>query len=90
MELSGAINLTAPEPVRQKEFARILGDVISRPTIIPLPAPILRLALGQMADEALLASSRVLPGRLSESGFEFLHPSLEKALSYVLGRGISS
>ena len=90
VELSGAINLTAPEPVRQKEFARILGDVISRSTIIPLPAPILRLALGQMADEALLASSRVLPGRLSESGFEFLHPSLEKALSYVLGRGISS
>lgn len=87
-ELRGPINLTAPEPVRQKVFARILGDVISRPAIIPMPAPILRLVFGQMADEALLASSRVLPERLTRVGYEFLHPSLEKALSYVLGKGI--
>lgn len=84
--LSGPVNLTAPRPERQRDFARILGEVINRPTGLPAPATVLRLALGQMADEVLLASSRVHPDRLLQSGYDFMHPSLENALRHVLGK----
>ena len=85
-DLRGALNLVAPYPVQQLEFAETLGDVLRRPTVLPLPAWPLRAVLGQMADEALLASQRVMPRALIDSGFRYLHPSLEKAFRHVLGR----
>ncbi|GAB5561464.1 MAG: TIGR01777 family oxidoreductase [Synoicihabitans sp.] len=84
--IEGPINVTAPNPVRQAEFAQTLAGVLSRPSFLPAPAPLLRLALGQMSDETLLASSRVSPAVLEEISYKFLHPSLEKALRHVLGR----
>lgn len=84
--LRGPVNLTAPTPVTNAQFTRTLGEVIGRPTIIPAPAIALRLALGDMADELLLASTRVIPERLRESGYQFRHPDLEQALRHVLGR----
>lgn len=84
--ISGPVNLVAPEPVRQRDFATILGRVLNRPAVIPTPAFAVKLAFGQMADEALLASTRVQPAVLQAQSFEFLHPSLENALRHVLGR----
>ncbi len=82
--LSGPVNVTAPEPLRNRDFTRTLGRVLSRPTLLPVPSAALRLVLGEMADSTLLASTRVLPGRLLESGYRFTHPDLETALRHVL------
>ena len=85
--LSGPVNAVAPSPVRNAEFARILGRILSRPSFLPVPAWMLRLMLGEMADELLLASARVEPAKLVASGFKFRHPDPEGALRHALGRG---
>lgn len=87
-QFEGPLNFTAPGTVTQLEFARILAGVLSRPAVFPAPAPLLRPALGQMAAETLLASSRIAPGGLNRLSFKFLHPSLEKALRHVLGKPV--
>jgi hypothetical protein len=84
--LEGPFNLVAPEPVTNREFTRTLGRVLGRPTVAPVPAFALRLALGEMADATLLASTRVRPRRLQETGYVFRLPTLESALRHVLGR----
>jgi uncharacterized protein (TIGR01777 family) len=82
--LAGPVNFTAPNPVTNMEFTRALARRLHRPAIFPVPAFALRIALGQMADEALLASARVLPARLAEAGFQFQHPTVEDALAAAL------
>jgi NAD dependent epimerase/dehydratase family enzyme len=82
----GPVNVTAPEPVTNADFTATLGRVLGRPTILPVPAVALRLLLGEMADELLLASARALPIRLQQSGYVFRHPTLEMALRHLLGR----
>jgi uncharacterized protein len=84
--LSGAVNVTVPDPPTNEEYTKTLGYVLGRPTVFPLPAPAARLALGQVADELLLASQRVEPARLRESGYSYLYPELEGALRYLLER----
>jgi uncharacterized protein (TIGR01777 family) len=84
--LLGPVNVTAPEPVRNRDFTRVLGRVLSRPAPFPVPSVALRLALGEMADGTLLSSARVLPRRLLAAAFRFTHPDLESALRHVLGR----
>lgn len=85
-DLEGAFNLVAPEPATNRDFTRTLGRVLRRPTVAPLPAFALRAALGEMAEATLLASTRVRPRRLEESGFAYRFPTLEGALRHVLGR----
>jgi uncharacterized protein (TIGR01777 family) len=80
----GAVNAAAPGAVTHREFARNLGRVLGRPAFMRVPAVVLRIILGEMADEALLASTRVEPRRLLESGFTFRYPELEPALRHVL------
>jgi uncharacterized protein (TIGR01777 family) len=82
--LSGPVNVVAPGPVSQREFARALGHALGRPAILPLPAFVVRAVLGRLGEEALLAGSFVVPKRLSESGFQFSHPSLDRALEHLL------
>ncbi len=82
--LTGAVNAVAPGPVTNLEFTRTLGRVLSRPTILPLPAFAARLMLGEMAQELLLASARVVPDKLIAAGYRFQHSSLEAALRSVL------
>ena len=83
--ISGPVNTVAPKPVTNLEFTKTLGDVISRPTIFPIPAFGLRLLFGrEMADETLLSSARVEPRRLAESGYSFKYPTLEGALRSVM------
>lgn len=84
--LSGPVNAVAPDAVTNREFTKTLGKVLSRPTVVPLPALAAKLALGEMAEELLLASARVEPGKLRESGYEFRHARLEDALRFLLGR----
>jgi uncharacterized protein len=88
--LRGPLNVTAPDPVTNRDFTRTLGRVLQRPTPFTVPAAALRLALGEMAEETLLASARVLPARLLQSGYEFRHPDLEGALRHVLGKNSGS
>ena len=84
--LSGPVNAVAPNPVTNGEFTKTLGRVLNRPTMVPMPAFAARLALGEMADELLLASTRVEPKELCGSGYEFRQPTLESALRHLLGR----
>ena len=82
--LSGPINLVAPQPVTSAGFARALGRALHRPSILPAPAFALRLAFGEMAEEALLSGAKVLPKRLLDAGFIFRHPSIDEALREAL------
>ena len=82
--LAGPVNLTAPNPVTNAQLTRSLARALRRPAILPPPAFALRLALGPMADEALLASARVFPSRLLTSGFRFEHPTVAQALAAAL------
>ncbi len=82
--ISGAYNVVSPEPVTNADFTRDLGRAVHRPAVIPAPAFALRLVFGQMADEALLASTRAIPKRLPAAGFQFQHPSLPEALAWAL------
>jgi len=84
--LAGPVNAVAPAPVTNREFTKTLGRVLGRPTLLPAPAFALRLAFGEMADAAVLASARVRPERLLRSGYRFLFPDLEAALRHVLGQ----
>jgi hypothetical protein len=84
--LRGPVNVVAPNPVTNLEFTRTLGQVLSRPTLFPVPAFAARLVLGEMADALLLASARVEPARLLATGFRFRFPELEGALRHLLGK----
>ncbi len=84
-ELAGPVNGVAPEPATNKEFTKTLGKVLHRPTLIPMPAFVARLALGEMATDLLLASTRALPEKLTQTGYQFRFPTLEGALRHELG-----
>lgn len=82
----GPLNACAPGPVTNADFTRILGFVLRRPVVFPVPALALRLAFGRMAEETLLASTRAVPRALAASGFRFGQPGLEAALRHELAR----
>jgi uncharacterized protein (TIGR01777 family) len=84
-ELSGPVNLAAPNPVTNREFAKTLGRVLRRPAVLPTPLLPLRLAFGsEFVEEVLLASARVFPASLLASGYRFRFSELEPALSHLL------
>jgi uncharacterized protein (TIGR01777 family) len=82
--VSGPVNVVSPNPVTNEEFTKTLGHVLNRPTALAMPAFAARLAFGEMADEMLLVSQRVMPKRLSSAGFQFKYPELESALRHYL------
>jgi uncharacterized protein (TIGR01777 family) len=84
--LSGPVNAVAPNPVTNREFTRALGRALSRPAFFFMPAFAARIALGEMADELLLASARVMPAALLGSEFSFRFKQIEAALAHALGR----
>jgi uncharacterized protein (TIGR01777 family) len=85
--VSGPLNMTAPEPVRNDEFTESLGRALNRPALLPVPRAGLALLFGgEMADSTILASQRVVPKKLAGAGFEFRHPRLEEALRAELRR----
>ncbi|WP_424860891.1 TIGR01777 family oxidoreductase [Streptomyces sp. MMS24-I29] len=81
--LSGPVNLTGPDPVTNAEVTAAMGRVLRRPTLLTAPAPALRLVLGDFAED-VLASQRVLPGRLLDSGFAFAFPGIDAAIRAAL------
>ncbi|MFI9080545.1 TIGR01777 family oxidoreductase [Streptomyces sioyaensis] len=78
-DLTGPVNLTAPEPVTNREATAVMGHVLNRPTLCTVPAPVLRAALGEFAGD-VLGSQRVVPRRLLDSGFVFRHPRIIDAI----------
>lgn len=77
----GVYNVTAPEPVRNRDFTRALGRALHRPAFLPAPAFALRLVFGEMANEVLLGGQRVVPRRAEREGFRFDHPTLDASLA---------
>ena len=88
-EISGPVNLVAPDAVTMKEFSRALGRVLRRPALMTVPAFVLRILLGEMAI-VVLTGQRAVPRKLLQAGFRFSHPSLPEALSNLLHPSISS
>ncbi len=84
--VEGPINVASPNPLTNADYTRVLGKILNRPTFLPLPAPAARLMLGEVADALLLASQRIEPAKLKESGYEFRYPELEGALRHLIGR----
>lgn len=82
--MSGPVNTVAPNPVTNREFTTALGKALSRPTLFPVPEFAMRLAFGEMADTALLASQRVEPAHLKAAGYVFKYPELKAALRHIL------
>jgi NAD dependent epimerase/dehydratase family enzyme len=78
------VNLVAPNPVTNAEFATTLGRVLTRPALVPVPSMALELMYGEMARATLLSGQRVLPKALVAAAFEFAHPTLEQALRFEL------
>jgi uncharacterized protein len=85
-EAAGPVNLTAPNPVTNAELSRVLGRVLKRPAVLPVPSAALKLLYGEMA-QIVATGQRVVPARLLELGYRFRYPELEAALRDVLGRG---
>ncbi|WP_263350071.1 TIGR01777 family oxidoreductase [Acidicapsa acidisoli] len=83
-QLSGPVNVVAPEPITNSLFTQDFAHAVHRPAVLPAPAFALRLAFGEMADAALLASTRAVPKRLLDAGFVFAHPTLSEALAAAL------
>lgn len=84
--IHGAINGTAPEPVSNISFSKSLGQVLKRPAILPMPAFVIKLLMGQMGEELLLAGKRILPTKISLSGYVFKFSYLDKALKDVINK----
>jgi uncharacterized protein (TIGR01777 family) len=83
--IRGPLNIVSPNPVTNEEFTRTLGHVLNRPTALAVPAFAARLAFGEMADEMLLSSQKVLPKKLTAAGFHFQDPELETAMRKYIG-----
>ena len=82
--IQGALNIVSPNPVTNEEFTKTLGHVLNRPTALAIPPFAARLAFGEMADEMLLASQKVIPKKLLNAGFVFKYPELEPTLKHLL------
>ena len=85
-ELSGPVNVVAPNPVQNAVFARSLGRVLRRPALVPFPAPAIGLCFGEMGRDLLLGGQRVVPRKLMELGFSFAHPTIDDGLRFELGK----
>jgi hypothetical protein len=86
--LSGPVNLSAPVPCTNLEFTKALGKLLNRPTLLPLPSFAVSLAFGEMGEEMLLGGVRCSPRKLLDSGFEFLHPTIDQALQSAINENI--
>ena len=84
--VSGPVNITAPNPITNKEFTKILGKHLHRPTIMTMPALVLRLLFAELADELLLSGQKVFPKKIEESGYSFLYPALTGAITAIVNR----
>lgn len=82
--INGPINGTAPNPVTNAEFTIALGRAVKRPTILPMPACVVKLLMGEMGEELLLAGKKVLPMKAQQAGYQFKYEYLESALADIV------
>jgi len=82
----GAVNVVLPEPVTNREFTKTLAKTLHRPALLPMPAPLIKLLLGEMGEALLLESTRVVPEKLLQAGYEFQQETLEDTFQHLLGR----
>ncbi len=82
-DLTGPVNLTGPAPVTNAEFTKTLGSVLGRPTLAAVPSFVLKLVVGEFAEEGILAGQRAMPRVLTEAGFKFTAPTLRDALEEI-------
>ena len=85
-DLEGPINVCSPNPVPNATFADVLGRLLHRPTLVPVPSLVVKTALGEMGEETLLFGQRGKPARLLRAGYSFLFEGLEESLRFELGR----
>jgi NAD dependent epimerase/dehydratase family enzyme len=83
-DVSGPVNLTGPDPVTNADFTKVLGRQVHRPTVLPVPAFALNLALGEFGRSSVAGGQRALPVRLQEAGYEFTYTDLDAALRAAL------
>lgn len=83
-EVSGPVNVVAPEPARMNDFTGALARALGRPHLLPLPEPVVRAVFGEMGEETLLASTRAVPAKLTAAGFRFLHPGIDAGVAAAL------
>ncbi|MEO7660348.1 MAG: TIGR01777 family oxidoreductase [Pyrinomonadaceae bacterium] len=83
-KIRGAVNAVSPNPVTNHDFTKTLGDVLYRPTFLPLPEFAVSMVFGEMGDALLLASTKVIPKRLQDAGFEFKFPDLKPAIEHAV------
>jgi len=83
-DITGPINGTAPNPVTNAEFTKALGSVVKRPTILPMPGFVVKLLMGQMGEELLLAGKKVIPLKAQQAGFQFKYEYVDDALSDII------
>ncbi len=88
--IQGPVNMVAPKPVKNAEFAKTLAGVLSRPAIFPMPAFVVKTIFGEMGEELLLASQKVEPGKLISSGYPFRYRELRASLEGLLKPSVSS
>ncbi|MGY1761712.1 TIGR01777 family oxidoreductase [Geodermatophilus sp. SYSU D00779] len=86
-DVSGPVNLTGPHPVPNAEFVRRLAAAVHRPAVLPVPGPVLALALGEFGRSSVLAGQRAVPAVLERAGYRWTHPDLDDALRAALQRG---
>ena len=82
--IRGAVNAVSPNPVTNHDFTKTLGDVLYRPTFLPLPEFAVSMIFGEMGDALLLASTKVLPRRLLDAGFQFKYTDLKRAIEHAV------
>jgi uncharacterized protein len=82
--IRGAVNSVSPNPVTNEEFTKTLGEVLYRPTFLPLPEFAVSMVFGEMGDALLLASTKVVPKRLEDAGFQFKYPQLKAAIEHAV------
>jgi uncharacterized protein (TIGR01777 family) len=83
-KVRGAVNSVSPNPVTNEQFTKTLGEVLYRPTFLPLPEFVVGMVFGEMGDALLLASTKVMPKRLEDAGFEFKYPDLKQAIEHAV------
>ena len=83
--ISGAVNMTSPDPLTNKDFTKSLAKALHRPAFLPVPTLLLKALPGNMAEETMLSSARVEPAKLLRAGFKFQHPTLDAALQSIIG-----
>ena len=86
-DVSGPVNLTGPHPVPNAEFVRRLAAAVHRPAVLPVPGPLIALALGEFGRSSVLAGQRAVPAVLERAGYRWTHPDLDDALRAALQRG---